>query len=49
MRVLLQRATWGRVSVAGEVIGQLPRPGLVADLSLDNAILREVSGKFSAR
>lgn len=30
MRVVLQRALSGQVSVAGEVIGRLPAPGLVA-------------------
>lgn len=30
MRVLVQRATTAQVCVADEVVGQLPRPGLVA-------------------
>ncbi|MGL4832243.1 MAG: D-aminoacyl-tRNA deacylase [Propionibacteriaceae bacterium] len=30
MRIVLQRALSGSVSVAGQVIGSLPRPGLVA-------------------
>ena len=29
MRAVVQRAVWGRVTVAGEVVGELPRPGLV--------------------
>lgn len=49
MRVLLQRATWGRVSVAGEVIGQLPRPGLVALVGIarddDQSVVEKLARK----
>ncbi len=49
MRVLLQRATWGRVSVAGEVIGQLPRPGLVALVGIARDDDRSVVEKLARK
>jgi D-tyrosyl-tRNA(Tyr) deacylase len=36
MRAVLQRATWARVSVAGEAIGALDGPGLVVLLGVKN-------------
>ena len=49
MRVLLQRATWGRVNVAGEVIGQLPRPGLVALVGIARDDDRSVVEKLARK
>ena len=42
MRVLLQRARTARVEVAGRVVGELPRPGLVALVGITHTDTAEI-------
>ncbi len=49
MRIVLQRAKSGRVSVDGEVVGQLPAPGLVLLVGITHDDTPEIGAKLAAK
>ena len=49
MRVLLQRARTARVEVAGRVVGELPRPGLVALVGVTHTDTAEIVGRTAEK
>lgn len=49
MRVVLQRASSGRVVVDGQVVGHLPRPGLVALVGITHDDTPETCAQLAAK
>ena len=49
MRIVAQRASRGEVSVAGEVVGRLPAPGLVLLVGVTHADTPQVAEKLAAK
>ena len=49
MRIVLQRATRGQVTVDGEVTGRLPRPGLVLLVGVTHDDTPEVAAQLAAK
>lgn len=49
MRVVVQRALSGQVSVAGEVVGRLPRPGLVLLVGVTHEDSPQVAAQVASK
>lgn len=49
MRVVLQRASRAQVSIAGEVVGKLPSPGLVALVGVTHGDEADTAAKLAAK
>lgn len=49
MRAVIQRASSGRVLVDGEVVGALPRPGLVVLLGVGHEDTRETADRLASK
>lgn len=49
MRIVVQRASAARVTVSGEVVGQLPRPGLMLLVGITHDDTAEVAARMAAK